>query len=144
MIAYKVLFRDVTGHLPIFDMPEGVPEPYGKGWWSYVELHAPAGGIYGPIAWGIVRENENGSELLTLHVFEHFRKQGWGRALVEEAGERFEELRWTYLTSSLGFHEKLVEEGIAVREGHTFYYVRKGNRDVRQPNQPTDDIQELC
>jgi GNAT superfamily N-acetyltransferase len=120
-----VYFREVTGALPDF---------YGPGRWYYAEIHVYGSEFdwFGPIGLATIHEPDAGRPIcLSGMVLEQARKHGFGTLGIEQIGERWPNIYWTRAFASWGFHEKLVELGIARYSDGIYEYVPRAMRVPR-------------
>lgn len=136
-----LMIREVTGQLPQlpdewFTENAKIPHAYATGRWFYIELHIGNFGLFGPAALGIVNVTDDGerAEMVSMHVEDCVRREGYGRQIIEAAGERWPMLTWTDTGSSRPFHQHLIKEGIARRhrDGSAYYdFIPKAKRKVK-------------
>jgi len=134
-----VIIREVTSQLPSMpDRPVAErdgetitePHPYTRGRWFYVELHLANFGWFGPVGLATIDISGSGgvADVASMFVLDGLRREGYGRELIEAAGERWPFLTWTDCDSSRGFHERLVEQGIARKHGSYYQFIPKSER----------------
>jgi GNAT superfamily N-acetyltransferase len=129
-----ILFREVTGTLPSFQLVSNLSQEYAydRGKWFYVELHVSCKGTYGPAAIGTISTYDDGKQasMDNLFVQDHLRGMGLGRKLIIAAGERWPDLSWVGTLESHEFHERLVAQGIARKGNHGHYEFLSAERKV--------------
>jgi len=130
----RLFIREVTEDLPAFpevqlgidenEEPVAEPHPYRRGRWFYVEIHVSNSAWFGPAALGIVATDmdEQNVKMVSLWVADSLRGRGYGTQLIESAGQRWPDLRWTDFGESRPFHDRLVEGGIAKPKDRSGYY----------------------
>jgi hypothetical protein len=125
--SQKIVFRDVTGHLPLF----GDDDKYGEGRWWYAELHLRNRELnwWGPVGLAVIHEPTNGRPVcLSALLLDSARHHGIGIRAAEAIGERWPDIYWTSTPGSLGFHQKLVDAGIARYRNGVYDFVPKRHR----------------